>query len=39
MHPGENYSDEEIRKRFALYYGKAHSKRFKDGQIPYFREK
>ena len=39
MHPGENYSDEEIRKRFALYYGKDHAKMFKDGQVPCFMEK
>ena len=39
MHPGENYSHEEIRKRFALYYGKDHAKMFKDGQVPCFREK
>jgi len=23
MHPGDEYTDEEIRKRFVLYYGKA----------------
>ncbi|MFH1930628.1 MAG: transposase, partial [Pseudomonadota bacterium] len=39
MHPGEDYSKEDIKKRFTLYYGKDRVKMFKDGQVPYFREK
>jgi REP element-mobilizing transposase RayT len=39
MHPGEDYSKEDIKKRFTLYYGKDRAKMFKDGQVPYFREK
>jgi len=27
------------RQRFAVYYGKAHAKMLKDGQLPHFREK
>jgi putative transposase len=37
MHPGENISDEEIKQRFSLYYGK--EREIFDGQIPYLREK
>ncbi len=39
MHPGENYSDEDIKKRFAVYYGKVRAKMLKNGQLPHFREK
>jgi REP element-mobilizing transposase RayT len=38
MHKGERYSDDEIRRRFQLYYGD-NKKEFTDGQFPYFREK
>jgi putative transposase len=37
MHPGENQSDEEIKRRFSLYYGK--EAEIREGQIPYLREK
>jgi putative transposase len=37
MHPGENQKDEEIKRRFSLYYGK--ETHINDGQIPYLREK
>jgi putative transposase len=37
MHPGEDQSDEEIKRRFALCYGK--EREILDGQIPYLREK
>ena len=39
MHPGDEYTDEEIRKRFVLYYGKAREKTFRNGQAPFYREK
>ena len=39
MHPGKDYSDEDIRKRFTVYYGKARARMLKDGQLPHFREK
>jgi putative transposase len=39
MHPGEDYSKEDIKKRFILYYGKDRAKMFQNGQVPYFREK
>jgi putative transposase len=37
MHPGENQSDEEIKRRFSLYYGK--EAEIRDDQIPHLREK
>jgi REP element-mobilizing transposase RayT len=39
MHPGKGYSDEEIRRRFKLYYGDGSRGELQDSQIPYFREK
>ena len=39
MHPGEDYSNEDIRKRFAVYYGKVRAKMLRDGQLPHLREK
>ena len=39
MHPGDEYTDEEIRKRFVRYYGKAREKTFHNGQAPFYREK
>ena len=39
MHPGGAFSDEEIRKRFKLYYGDDQRRELMEGQIPYFREK
>jgi putative transposase len=39
MHPGEEYSDEEIKKRFSLLYGDDKNRNLGDGQIPSLREK
>jgi REP element-mobilizing transposase RayT len=39
MHTGEDYSDEEIKRRFRLYYGGNNKRALNEGQIPYFREK
>ncbi len=39
MHPGDDYSDEEIKRRFKLYYGDDKKRELSVGQIPYFREK
>ncbi|MDY7031083.1 MAG: transposase [Thermodesulfobacteriota bacterium] len=38
MHTGEKYTDDEIRRRFQLYYGDG-KRELTDGQIPSFREK
>jgi putative transposase len=37
MHPGEDQTDEEIKRRFSLYYGK--EVEIREGQIPHLREK
>ena len=37
MHPGADYSDEEIKERFVRYYGD--KKTLTSGEIPMFREK
>ena len=39
MHTGERYSDEEVKRRFNLYYGKDTNRELGDGQIPVLREK
>ena len=39
MHPGDEYSDEEIKKRFKLLYGDEKKRNLGDGQIPSFRDK
>jgi REP element-mobilizing transposase RayT len=39
MHPGSSYSDDEIRKRFQIYYGIDTQRELLDGQIPSYREK
>ena len=39
MHQGEDYSNEDIKKRFTVYYGKAHAKMLQDGQLPHLRKK
>ncbi len=39
MHTGEDCSDEEIKKRFKLYYGDDKKMELAEGQIPFFREK
>jgi REP element-mobilizing transposase RayT len=39
MQPGDAFSDEEIGKRFKLYYGDDQRRELMAGQIPYFREK
>ena len=39
MHPGEKYSDEEIRRRFQLYYGRDSKKELSRDQIPSLRAK
>ena len=39
MHPGDDTSDEEIKRRFKLYYGDDKKRELGEGQIPYFREK
>ena len=37
MHPGENYSDGEIKRRFNIMHGK--ERHISDGQVPFYREK
>ena len=39
MHTGDNYSDEEIKKRFCLYYGIDKKGELDEDQISFFREK
>ena len=39
MHPGDEYSDEEIKKRFKLLYGDEKKHNLGDEQIPSLREK
>jgi len=39
MHPEEEYSDEEIKRRFKLMYGDLKDRKLREGQIPFFREK
>ena len=37
MHPGEKYSNEDIKKRFGIAYGK--DRKIGDGQVPFYRKK
>ncbi|MBL7203383.1 MAG: hypothetical protein ISS63_03485 [Desulfobacteraceae bacterium] len=39
MHPGADYSKEEIRQRFALYYGKDDKRELAEASVPDLREK
>ena len=39
MHAGEGYSDEEVKRRYRLYYGEEKDRELSEGQIPFFREK
>jgi hypothetical protein len=39
MHPGDEYSDDEIRRRFDIYYGSDEERKVRDHQIPFFRQK
>jgi len=39
MHTGEEYTDEEIKRRFRLYYGDDKKRELSEGQIPYMRAK
>ena len=39
MHPGEDYDDEEIKRRFTLYYGEDKEVALGKDQIPFFRNK
>ena len=39
MGTGEEHDDDEIKRRFSLYYGEDRQINASDGQIPYFREK
>ncbi len=39
MHPGEAYSDNEIKRRFKIYYKGKKDRELADGQIPLLREK
>ena len=39
MHPGKDYSDEDIKKRFTAYYGKASAKMLQERQIPDLKKK
>ena len=39
MHPGEEYSDEEIKKRFSLLYGDEKNRNLGERQIPSLRKK
>jgi REP element-mobilizing transposase RayT len=38
-YPGEDYDDEEIKRRFKLYYRGDKKRELHEGQIPFFREK
>lgn len=39
MHSGEGYSDEEVKRRYKLYYGEEKDRELSEGQIPLFRKK
>jgi len=39
MHPGKSYSEEEIKRRFLLYYGEGTKRELTKGQIPTCRSK
>jgi len=39
MHPEEEYSDEEIKRRFKLMYGDLKDRELREGQIPFLRKK
>ena len=39
MHPGEEFDDEEIKRRFSAYYGEDSKMVLDDDRIPYLREK
>ena len=39
MHPEDEYSDDEIKRRYKLYFGDDNKRVLGAGQIPYFREK
>jgi REP element-mobilizing transposase RayT len=39
MYPGEEYSDDEIERRFKLMYGDKKDRKLSEGQVPYLREK
>jgi len=39
MFPGDEYSDDEIKKRFKLLYDGKQNRKMSAGQIPYLREK
>ena len=39
MHPDDDYTDAEIKKRFKVYYGDDDERELQEGQIPFFREK
>ncbi len=39
MHPGEGYSDEEVKRRYKLYCGEEKDRELSEGPIPFFREK
>ena len=39
VHPGKSYSDEEIKRRFQLYYGQNTKRDLTKGQIPSYRAK
>ncbi len=39
MHPGDDYSDEEIKRRFRVYYSDDQEREIGEGQIPFFRDK
>ena len=39
MHPGDGFTDEEIRRRFSLYYGPDHRRKLSEGRLEFFREK
>ncbi len=39
MHPGDEFSNEEIKRRFELYYDKDEKRELGEKQIPILREK
>ena len=39
MYPGDEYLDDEIKRRFQPMYDSKKDRKLSEGQIPYFREK
>jgi hypothetical protein len=39
MHPEREFSDDDIKRRFKVYYGEASRRNLSEGQIPFLRNK